>query len=89
HLEIPIIIQGNLMQPKWSFAGNTVEKMTQNFIEYQKTKVKQHVDRKVAEVKDQAQAEVDKKKKEAELEIEKKKKELENEAMKQLNGLFK
>ncbi len=89
HLEIPIIIQGNLMQPKWSFAGNTVEKMTQNFIDYQKTKVKQQVDRKVAEVKDQAQAEVEKKKKEAELEIEKKKKELENEAMKKLNGLFK
>tara|TARA_B110001454_G_scaffold219203_1_gene252144 strand:- start:61963 stop:64935 length:2973 start_codon:yes stop_codon:yes gene_type:complete len=88
-LEIPITIEGNLMKPKWSFAGNTIQKMTQNFIEYQKNKVRQQVDRKVAEVKDQAQAEVEKKKKEAELEIEKKKKELENEAMKKLNGLFK
>lgn len=89
HLEIPISIQGNLMKPKWSFAGNTIEKMTQNFIEYQKNKVKAEVDRKVAAVKDQAQAEIDKKKKEADAEIEKKKKEFENEALKKLNGLFK
>jgi hypothetical protein len=89
HLEIPIIIQGNLMQPKWSFAGNTLDKMTQHFIDYQKNKVKAEVDRNVAAVKTQAQTEVEKKKKEAELEIEKRKKEFENEAMKKLNGLFK
>ncbi len=89
HLEIPVLIEGNLMKPKWSFAGNTIEKMTQNFIEYQKNQAQAAVNRKVAEVKQQAQDEIDKKKKEADIEIEKRKKELETEALKKLNGLFK
>lgn len=89
HLEIPVFIEGNLMKPKWSFAGNTLEKMTQNFIEYQKNQAQAAVNRKVAAVKQQVQDEVDKKKKDADAEIEKRKKELENEAIKKLNGLFK
>jgi hypothetical protein len=89
HVEIPIRIEGNLKQPKWSFAGNTFDQMTQNFINYQKDKAKVFVDRKVAEAKIQAQAELDKQKKMAEKALEQKKKELENEAKKQLNNLFK
>lgn len=89
HLEIPVFIEGNLMQPKWSFVGNTLEKMTQNFIEYQKKQAQAAVNRKVAEVQQQAQDEINKKKKEADAEFEKRKKELESEALKKLNGLFK
>lgn len=88
-IEIPILIQGNLIQPKWNFAGNTLEKMTQNFIDYQKNQVKTAVDRKVAEAKEHAQTEIDKKKKEAEIELTRKKKEFESEALKKLDGLFK
>lgn len=89
HLEIPIFIEGNLMQPKWSFSGNTLEKMTQNFINYQKKQAQASVDRKIAEVKQQAQTEIDKKTKEVHAEMEKRKKELEADALKKINGLFK
>lgn len=88
-LEIPITIEGNLKQPQWSFASNTLDKMTQNFIDYQKNKAQALVDRKVAEVKNQAQLEVEKQKKAATDLIEKKKKDLENDARKKLGDLFK
>ncbi|MBL7543814.1 MAG: hypothetical protein JNL11_08355 [Bdellovibrionaceae bacterium] len=88
-VEIPILIEGNLKQPKWSFAGNTFEKMTQNFINYQKSKAQAAVDRKIAEAKQQAQTEVDKQKKNVEHAMEQKKKEIENEAIKKLDALFK
>lgn len=88
-VEIPVVIEGNLKEPKWSFVGNTFEKMTQNFFDFQKNKAKALVDRKVAEVKTQANAELNKQKKQAEALIEQKKKELENEAVKKLDALFK
>lgn len=88
-IEIPITIEGNLMQPKWSFVGNTFEKMTQTFVDYQKNKAKILIDRKIAAAKVQAQAEIDKRKKEVQNEIEFKKKELSEEAKKKLGELFK
>lgn len=88
-VEIPVIIEGNLKRPQWNFAGNTLDKMAQNFIDYQRNKAKEVVDRKVAEVKQQAQAEVDRQKQQAEKTLQQKKKELADEATKRLQGLFK
>ncbi len=88
-IEVPISIEGNLKQPKWSFAGNTFDKMTQKFIDYQKNKVKVAADRQIAQAKDQANAEVEKQKKAAEKQLEDKKKEFENAAKKKLGDLFK
>jgi hypothetical protein len=81
-IEFPIEIKGNLKNPQWSFMGNTLEKMTNNYITFEKNKLFNI-----------AQKEVDKKTNEAnraiQSEVNKQKKKLEYEAKKALDGLFK
>lgn len=74
-IHFPIEIKGNLQKPEWSFLGNTLDKMIQNYLQSEKSKV-------IASAKSTATRVI-------QSEIEKQKKNLEEDAKKKLQGLFK
>ncbi len=74
-IHFPIEIKGNLQKPEWSFVGNTLDKMIQNYLQSEKSKV-------MASAKSTATRVIQN-------EIEKQKKSIEEAAKKKLQGLFK
>lgn len=74
-IHFPIEIKGNLQKPEWSFVGNTLDKMIQNYLQSEKSKV-------IASAKSTATRVIQN-------EIEKQKKNIEEDAKKKLQGLFK
>lgn len=81
-VSFPIEIKGNLTEPKWNFVGNSLETMTNKYMNNEKQKVMTLASKEVEKKKNEAQRAV-------QSEVNKQKNRLENEAKKALDGLFK
>lgn len=81
-ISFPMEIKGKLTEPQWNFVSNSLENMTNKYLNNEKQKVINLASKEVEKKKNETQRAV-------QSEINKQKNKLENEAKKALDGLFK
>lgn len=81
-LTFPIEIKGNIKNPQWSFVGNTLEAMTQKYLQFERNRIVIVASKEINKKKEEANRAI-------QSEIHKQKSKLESEAKKTLNNLFK